>query len=169
LGLDGEKSLGVYHAKELVYHYNHLPPFSTQSMRIGKRVIVVGVGNVMADIVRYLVSLPQVEEITTVARRGLAEVKFEKKELEPIISHLDMDDFRHEVERISPAMQGVCQVPSEETEMIETSFTDSTEKAAKPIWRLHFLYSPARILANEENKVTGLQLEENTSNSVMER
>ena len=30
LGLPGEDLKGVYHAKDIVYHYNQLPPFSTQ-------------------------------------------------------------------------------------------------------------------------------------------
>jgi ferredoxin/flavodoxin---NADP+ reductase len=161
LGLPGEDSLGVYHAKEVVYHYNHLPPFSTRNYEIGKRVVVVGVGNVMADIVRYLTTLPQVEEITTIARRGLAEVKFEKKELGPIIGHLDMQDFQNEVERISAAMKFVEQDPEDETGMLRAAYESADEKNLKPVWRLHFLYSPAKIRANEAHEVTGIQLELN--------
>jgi len=162
LGLPGEKAAGVYHAKEVVYHYNHLPPYASQELKIGKRAVVVGVGNVMADIVRYLSTLPQVEEITTIARRGLAEVKFEKKELEPIIGHLDVEDFHAEVERISAPMKWICQVPNEEAESILTTYNECPQKALKPIWRLHFLYSPARILTNAQNEVSGIQLEQNS-------
>src|SRR5512139_283802 len=35
LGLPGEDLDGVYHAKDLVYHYNRLPPFSEWQFRIG--------------------------------------------------------------------------------------------------------------------------------------
>ena len=28
LGIEGEDAVGVYHAKDVVYHYNSLPPFS---------------------------------------------------------------------------------------------------------------------------------------------
>ena len=45
LGLPGEELKGVFHAKDLVYHYNKLPPFSEQVYDIGKRVLCVGVGN----------------------------------------------------------------------------------------------------------------------------
>lgn len=161
LGLPGEETSGVYHAKEVVYHYNHLPPYASQPLKIGKRVVVVGVGNVMADIVRYLCTQPQVEEITTIARRGLAEVKFEKKELEPIIGHLDLADFHAEVERISPAMKDICQVPAEEAELIVSTYTDAPDKDLKPIWRLRFLYSPKQILVNDQNEVAGVQMEHN--------
>ncbi len=162
LNLPGEKSLGVYHAKEVVYHYNHLPPYSSRQMKIGKRVVVIGVGNVMADIVRYLTTQPQVEEITTVARRGLAEVKFEKKELEPIIGCLDRADFEQEVQRITPVMEAICQMPKAESEMIEAAYDECPTKLSRPIWRLRFLYSPTKILAAADQSVSGIQLEENT-------
>ena len=42
LGLPGEDLIGVYHAKDLVYHYNKLPPFSEQKFYIGKRVVLSG-------------------------------------------------------------------------------------------------------------------------------
>jgi ferredoxin--NADP+ reductase len=164
LGLDGEDSQGVFHAKELVYHYNHLPPYGSREFAIGKKVIIVGVGNVMTDIVRYLVSLPQVEMITTIARRGLAEVKFDKKELEPIISLLDWADFQSEVERISPLMHAIDQSPDEYGAMITEVYTSVTEKQIRPKWRLHFLYSPVKIISSE-SRVSAVQLEENALES----
>jgi ferredoxin--NADP+ reductase len=44
LGLPGEDLLGVYHAKDLVYHYNRLPPFSQRKFAIGCRVAIIGAG-----------------------------------------------------------------------------------------------------------------------------
>ena len=55
LGLPGEDLRGVYHAKDLVYHYNRLPPFSERHFPMGRRVAIVGVGNVMVDIANYCV------------------------------------------------------------------------------------------------------------------
>ena len=54
LGLPGEEARGVFHAKDLVYHYNRLPPFSSREFDVGRRVGVVGAGNVMADIMNWL-------------------------------------------------------------------------------------------------------------------
>ena len=34
LGLPGEDLKGVYHAKDIVYHYNRLPPYSTQEFLV---------------------------------------------------------------------------------------------------------------------------------------
>ncbi|MEW5939779.1 MAG: FAD-dependent oxidoreductase, partial [Chloroflexota bacterium] len=42
LGLPGEHLTGVYHAKDVVYFYNHLPPFAQKSYRFGKRCAIVG-------------------------------------------------------------------------------------------------------------------------------
>ena len=55
LGLPGESIEGVYHAKDIVYYYNRLPPYSQQPYQIGKRVVIVGMGNVMLDIAHWLV------------------------------------------------------------------------------------------------------------------
>src|SRR4030042_2118346 len=37
LGLPGEEARGVFHAKDLVYHYNRLPPFSSREFHGGQR------------------------------------------------------------------------------------------------------------------------------------
>jgi ferredoxin/flavodoxin---NADP+ reductase len=161
LGLKGEDCPGVYHAKELVYHYNHLPPYATRSFPIGEKVIVVGVGNVMTDVVRYLLTLPQVREITTVARRGLAEVKFDKKELAPIVYELDEADFDTEVARISPVMTAIGQDPAEARSVIDAVYCSAVQVSAQPKWRLRFLYSLFAILC-ENGVLNGVRLEENS-------
>jgi ferredoxin--NADP+ reductase len=55
LGMPGEDLDGVYHAKDLVYHYNLLPPFSEGDFRIGKKVALIGAGNVMLDIAHWTI------------------------------------------------------------------------------------------------------------------
>lgn len=162
LGLPGESLQGVYHAKDLVYHYNHLPPFSQRQFKIGKKVAIVGVGNVMADIARYLIHHLKVDEVITVARRGPAEVKFERKEFEPIAANLDLDDFCQEISRVSPIMQSLGQDPDAAIQLIRNAL----EKAAAPDSNtrmiMRFLYSPIRILGDEQGRVCGLEVEENT-------
>ena len=73
LGLPGSQSRGVYSAKDFVYYYNLLPPFATQDFSVGKRVAIVGMGNVAVDIARWLlIDDPghTAEEVIIVARRG---------------------------------------------------------------------------------------------------
>lgn len=161
LGLPGEALEGVYHAKTLVLHYNHLPPYSTQAIKIGKKVVVVGVGNVMTDIVRYLSGYPGVEEITTIARRGPAEVKFDKKELEPVAPYLDVADFERELQRVTPAMQAIGQTPDETVEEIRSVLQAIPERKGLPRWQVHFQYSPLELLSQDGKTVRGLKLEEN--------
>src|SRR5215472_13322837 len=91
LGLPGETAKGVYAAKDFVYNYNLLPPYTAQDFSVGKRVAVIGMGNVMVDIARWLLlDAPHktAEEIVVVARRGPFEAKFDQKEfayIEPFL------------------------------------------------------------------------------------
>ncbi|MFQ5962377.1 MAG: FAD-dependent oxidoreductase, partial [Candidatus Methylomirabilales bacterium] len=89
LGVPGDEGAHVYHAKDLVYHYNLLPPFSEQEFPMGERVAVIGIGNVMADIANYLIAIRQVPEVIAVARRGPVERKYDDREMRPIAWHYD--------------------------------------------------------------------------------
>ena len=161
LGLPGEQLACVYHAKELVYHYNNLPPFSQQAFCIGKRVAVVGVGNVMTDVVCYLVS-QQVEEVMTIARRGPAEVKFGKKEMEGIKDSLDVAALDAEIERVSPVMVAVGEDPAVPRAMLHSIIGSSQPADSKTRLTLHFLASPVQIIGDEYGRVTGLEIEDNS-------
>ena len=103
LGLPGEDLIGVYHAKDLVYHYNLLPPYTQMPFYFGKRVAVVGAGNVMLDISRFFMQKIKVDEIIAVVRRGPAEVKFDKKEMEFVIANLSQRALDDEIARVAPS------------------------------------------------------------------
>lgn len=162
LGIPGEDFIGVYHAKDVVYHYNLLPPFSENAYQIGKRVAVIGVGNVMMDITHWLVEARNVEQVIAVARRGPAEVKFDRKELESVVGYLDLASLDRELERVRPTMQAIGQDPDEFRTMIDTALLKSEPVTANSCFNLHFLSSPTRILGDEQGRVSGLELEENT-------
>jgi ferredoxin--NADP+ reductase len=122
LGLPGEEATrGVYHAKDLVYHYNKLPPYSEKEFLIGKRVALIGVGNVMTDIARWLSRVKKVDEIVAIARRGPAEVKFDKKEMEYLIASLDLKALDAEIDRVAPVMVAIGQDPQAAKEYIQNS------------------------------------------------
>src|SRR5688500_558561 len=112
LGLPGEDLEGVYHAKDVVYFYNNLPPFSQKHFRFGERCAVIGAGNVMLDITHYLAREKKVDEVIAVVRRGPMEVKFEKKEMEYVIDNLDPAALDEEIKRITPILEAVNQDPS---------------------------------------------------------
>ena len=106
LGLPGEDLEGVYHAKDVVYFYNNLPPFSQKPFRFGKRCAVIGAGNVMLDITHFLSREEKVDEVIAVVRRGPAEVKFDKKEMEYVIDNLDQAALDAEIQRVTPDHAG---------------------------------------------------------------
>jgi len=91
LGLPGEELKGVYHAKDVVFFYNNLPPFSQKDFRFGKRCAIIGAGNVMVDVARHLLNVQKVDEVISVVRRGPAEVNFTKEEMKHLISYLDLN------------------------------------------------------------------------------
>jgi ferredoxin--NADP+ reductase len=160
LGLPGENLLGVYHAKDIVYHYNRLPPFSTQKFLIGKRVAMIGVGNVMLDIAHWLIRELKVDEAIAVARRGPAEVKFSKKEMEIVARNLDLEALDNEFERVAPVMQAVGQNVAEAKAFILSTLPKALDPVSKTRFRFDFLASPSRILGGERGVVRGLEVED---------
>lgn len=162
LGIPGENLAGVYHAKDIVYHYNLLPPFSEWTYQIGKHVAVIGVGNVMMDITRWLIEEQKVEEVIAVARRGPLEVKFDKKELESVVGYLDQDALRQEVERVKPVMQAIGQEPSEFLKMIQQAAAKAAPVEGEARFRLRFLSSPVQMIADDQGRVNCLVVEENS-------
>jgi ferredoxin--NADP+ reductase len=162
LRLPGENLPGVYHAKNLVFHYNLLPPFGGKKYLLGRRVAVVGAGNVMMDISHYLIRDRKVDEVIAVVRRGPAEVKFTRKEMETIAANLDLPALDAEFTRVAPLMQAA----GEDPQVARLAFTDALPKALPPNsgtrFRFEFLASPARVMGDWMNGVSGLKVEENT-------
>lgn len=162
VGIKGEDAEGIYHAKDVVYHYNHLPPQSEQEFEMGKRVAVIGVGNVMADICHWLIHTKKVEHVTAIARRGPNERAYTDKEFKAIASNTDLDNLKSEMDRISPFLQKVDQNS-------ETIYQELTKDCAKEYYAeksptkftFRFLSSPKTILTNDSNQVIGLEVENN--------
>jgi ferredoxin/flavodoxin---NADP+ reductase len=162
LGLQGEDLTGVYHAKDVVYHYNKLPPFSEKKMAIGQRVAVIGVGNVMIDIAHWLVQDKKVEEVIAVARRGPAEVKFNKKELEEIARNLVLEDLEDEFKRVAPIMREAGEDVQAAKDFILSALHKAPEPVSNTRFRFEFLASPSRIIGGERGQVRGLEVEDTT-------
>jgi ferredoxin--NADP+ reductase len=160
LGLPGEDLKGVYHAKDIVYHYNNLPPYSTKEFSVHGRVALVGVGNVMMDIAHWSIRDLKVDEVIAVARRGPAEVKFTEKEMEYVIGNLDVSALDAELARCAPYMQEVNQNPQKAREYILSALPKAMETVSETHMRFDFLASPARIIGNEAGQVVGLEVED---------
>lgn len=162
LGLPGEELQGVYHAKDLVYHYNKLPPFSEQKFEIGKRVLCVGVGNVMLDIAHWAVRALMVDEVVAIARRGPADVKFTKKEMELVARNLDLAALDAEIARCADAMRAVGQDPEAAKTFILSALEHAEESVSQTRLRFQFLASPHRIVGDEQGRARGLEVEDTT-------
>lgn len=163
LGLPGENTTqGVYHAKDLVYYYNKLPPFSQKQFEIGRKVAIIGVGNVMSDIARYLITNVKVDEVIPIARRGPAEVKFDKKEIEHIIAHLDVEALDAEIERVRPIMEAVGQDPQASRDYILSALEKADPPQSHSKLKFIFLASPTSIISDGYGNFLGLEVEDNT-------
>ena len=160
LGLPGEELPGVYHAKDIVYHYNKLPPFSQQSFKIGQHVALIGVGNVMMDIAHWLIRDLKVAEVVAVARRGPAEVKFTKKELVPVTAHIDRTLLHAEITRVAPLMQAVAQDPAVAEQFILSAADKADPPTSDTLLRFEFLASPTAIVADDAGNIAGLEIED---------
>lgn len=161
LGLPGENLEGVYHAKDVVYFYNKLPPFSQKQFRFGRRCAVVGAGNVMVDVAHFLVREQQVEQVIAIVRRGPAEVKFDKKEMEHIIANLDITALDEELERSMPVMQAIGQDPAAARTSILEALPKAEPRTSETKFRFEFLASPVQMLG-ENGVLTQIEVEDNT-------
>lgn len=158
LGLPGEEFTGVYHAKDVVYHYNKLPPFSQRHFELGSRIAIIGMGNVMVDVANWLLNYKDIAEVTVVARRGPREKAYDDSEFEVIEKYLDNDDMRKEIERIRPDLETAGQNVDE----IIDKFVGSTTPPANQRLCFRYLCSPTKVVGNSDGKVEGLEVELNT-------
>ncbi len=162
LGTAGEELNGVYHAKDLVYHYNKLPPFSEWAYPIGRKVAIIGAGNVMMDIANWTIRHLKVDEVIAIVRRDPSAVKFTKKELQTVFNNLDIAALDKEIERTRPIMTSVGIDIAAAREFIL-----SAEKRAEPPvsdtrLRFEFLSVTKSILGDSEGNVVGIELEDTT-------
>ncbi len=166
LGLPGEDLMGVYAAKDFVYHYNQLPPYASMDFSTGKRIAVIGMGNVAIDIARWLLlddPARQTEDVIIVARRGPSEIKFDKKEIEYVDRHISRAQLIAELDRVRERCARVGQDASPDT-VFEQHFRrlkDPAFTSVPPRLSFRFLSSPLAVLPGNDGRIGGLQVAEN--------
>jgi ferredoxin/flavodoxin---NADP+ reductase len=164
LELEGSSARGVYSAKDFVYFYNQLPPYTSQDFSIGKRAAVIGMGNVAIDIAHwFLVDAPEKpEEVTIVARRGPFEAKFDKKEFAFVEQYLDREAFRAELKRIQPMLEAIGQDVSKIAEQTFPILAKAkTERPGPGRLLFRFLSSPCAIHTDSVGRINRLRVNEN--------
>lgn len=163
LGLPGEDAKGVYSAKDFVFFYNQLPPFSTQDFSCGKKVAIIGMGNVMVDIARWVLQDDPhrvVEELTVVARRGPFEAKFDEKEIKHIDMHMDAHDLLAEMERVKEKCAACGQDVANAGDIFPL-LKQPYQPAKTPRLKFRFLCGPKEIVKGPDGRMSKLVVTEN--------
>jgi ferredoxin--NADP+ reductase len=160
IGVEGDSAQGVFHAKDVVYHFNRLPGFGDRPFDMGKHVAVIGVGDVMVDIAHWLSRYKKVERVTAIARRGPAERKYNPKEIRAICANLDQNALAKEFERIRPRLEAVGQQPDAILKDMVAECDKGEPKVSETKFGFRFLASPKRVLVDAHNRVRALEMEE---------
>jgi len=161
IGVEGDSAQGVFHAKDVVYHYNRLPGFGDRPFEMGKHVAVIGAGDVMVDIAHWLIRYKKVDRVTAIVRRGPAERKYNPKEIRAVCANMDLEGIKKEFDRIKDRLAAVGQNPDEIQKGLLDEFTKCESAVSQSKMGFRFLASPKRILVNEHNRVRGLEMEDN--------
>jgi ferredoxin--NADP+ reductase len=161
IGVEGDSAKGVFHAKDVVYHFNRLPGFGDRPFDMGKHVAVIGAGDVMVDIAHWLTRYKKVERVTAIVRRGPAERKYNPKEIRAVCANMDLDGIKKEFDRIKDRLVAVGQNPDEILKGLLDEFTKCEPLASQTKMGFRFLASPKRILVDAHNQVRGLEMEDN--------
>jgi ferredoxin--NADP+ reductase len=161
IGVEGDSAKGVFHAKDVVYHFNRLPGFGDRPFEMGKHVAIIGAGDVMVDISHWLVRYKKVERVTAIVRRGPAERKYNPKEIRAICANMDMEGITKEVARIKDRLTAVGQNPEKVFTSLTGEFTKCEPIVSDTKMGFKFLASPKRILVDGKNRVRGLEMEDN--------
>jgi len=161
IGVEGDSAKGVFHAKDVVYHFNRLPGFGDRPFDMGKHVAVIGAGDVMVDIAHWLTRYKKVERVTAIVRRGPAERKYNPKEIRAVCSNMDLDGIKKEFARIKDRLAAVGQNPDEIHKGLLDEFTKCESTGSNTQLGFRCLASPKRILVDGNNRVRGLEMEDN--------
>jgi ferredoxin--NADP+ reductase len=161
IGVEGDSAQGVFHAKDVVYHFNRLPGFGDRPFDMGKHVAVIGAGDVMVDISHWLIRYKKVAQVTAIVRRGPVERKYNPKEIRAVCSNMDMEGITKEVARIKDRLATVGQKADEVLKALTDEFTKCEPIVSDTKMGFKFLASPKRILVDGRNRVRGLEMEEN--------
>jgi len=184
LGIEGEDLPGSYTATEFVGWYNGHPDYRAREFDLShERAVIIGQGNVAADVARILAKSPaelahtdiaehaldalrdsRIREIFVVGRRGPAQAKFTSKELK------EFGELEHCEPAIEPAELGLNAASAAEVadpgnagaRKVVEIFSGFTKRESRTVQRrvvFTFLKSPARILGN--GRVEKIVLERN--------
>jgi ferredoxin--NADP+ reductase len=115
----------------------------------------------MLDITHYLSRELKVDEVIAVVRRGPAEIKFEKKEMEYVIDNLDQTALDAEIQRVAPIMEAVHQDSQAARATILEALPKALPKVSDTRFRFEFLASPVQMIGDESGTLKQVEIEDN--------
>lgn len=174
LGVDGENLESCHSATEFVGWYNGHPDFRDLSFNLqGQSAVIIGHGNVSADLVRILLKSPDeltqtdiadhalaalrnnhIREVHIVGRRGPAQAKFGNKELRELGELADVDvivsqaDMELNAATVAELEDRANFAAKKNVEMFAAYASAPPKGAAKKLY-FHFLCSPQRVLGDQ--------------------
>jgi ferredoxin--NADP+ reductase len=99
--------------------------------------------------------------VTAIVRRGPVERKYNPKEIRAVCANMDVEGIKKEFERIKDRMAAVGQDADEVLKGLTDEFTKCEPKVSETKMGFRFLASPKRVLVDAQNRVRGLEMEEN--------
>ncbi len=161
LGIPGEDLAGVYHANDVVFNYTQMPGYSDKTINIHDPVAVIGVGNVMLDIVNFIKQKHLARSVTAYGRRGPTEVKFDKQTLESVAGCLDLETIRSAVDEVRSSVLEVGKNLDGFYSLLENARRNTGDCNSGLKFNLRFLRSPRRLIGNSSGQVSEVVFEIN--------
>lgn len=185
MNIPGEDLIGSHTATEFVGWYNSHPDHMGLGFDFsGKRVVIVGVGNVAVDVARILsltrgemqktdiadyalekLAESEIREIQVLGRRGPAQAAFTNPELRELenLEDADLLTLPGEAQPDPLTLEELERKPDRATqtkiELIKKASERVPSKSKKIIIR--FLVSPTEIIGGEDNKVKSVKVVKN--------
>jgi ferredoxin--NADP+ reductase len=101
-----------------------------------------------------------VKEVTSIARRGPTERKYNPKEIRAVCDNVDREDLAREFARIRPRLEAAGQNADPIRAGMLEEMTKCEPAGSETKLRFRFLSSPRRVLTAANNRVKGLELED---------
>lgn len=180
MGIPGEDLPGSLSAADFVRWYNAHPDFCTLDPRLGKRVAIIGHGNVALDTARMLVSDPEmlvttdmmpeaavrfasadVQEVHIIGRTGPSQTSFTPKEIVELSEVpgvqivIDPDELDRDL--ASPLADPQAERRRRRNLELFRQWTKTRRDPKKKSVHIHFFRDPKRVIGDAH--VTGVSIE----------
>ncbi|MDA1313415.1 MAG: FAD-dependent oxidoreductase [Acidobacteria bacterium] len=180
LGIPGEKLDGVHSARQFVAWYNGAPDYSHLHFDLsGSSAVVIGNGNVAADIARILCRTPgelantdiadyalkalgsaRISRVSVIGRRGAAQARFSLKTIRELSSLADtaVTVEPEEIELDEASREELASdPPSEKVFQALRGLAGASEAGKRKTLHLRFLLSPTEIIGDQQGRVEAVR------------